>query len=111
MPASATNAALLDAWLQVTAQSYPAETARHLLEERDQFRNPVGHAMREALQALLDVDLGRIPAADAAAPLERLMRIRAVQDLSPGQAIGFVFQLNPLLREWGVKDERSQERH
>ena len=110
MPASATNAALLDAWLQVTAQSYPAETARHLLEERDQFRNPVGYAMREALPALLDVVLGRIPAADAAAPLERLMRIRAVQDLSPGQAIGFVFQLNPLLREWGVKDQALEDR-
>lgn len=101
---------LLDAWMQITAQSYPAETARHLLQEQDPFRNPVGHTMREVLPALLDVVLGRIPEDDAAAPLERLIRIRAVQDLTPGQAIGFLFQLNPLLREQVGKDEAMETR-
>jgi hypothetical protein len=110
MPVPATTAALLDAWLQLTVQWYPAETALHLLEEPDQFRNPVGHAMREALPVLLDVVLGRIPAADATAPLERLIRIRAIQDLTPGQAIGFIFLLNPLLREHVAKDEALQDR-
>jgi hypothetical protein len=111
MPVSATNdSAILDAWIEVTAQSYPAETARHLLEDRDPFRNPVGHAMRETLPTLLDAILGRTPVDNAAAPLERLIRIRAVQHLTPGQAIGFLFQLNPLLRERVGKDQALEDR-
>jgi hypothetical protein len=69
------------------------------MREADPFRNPVGHALREALPALLDVVLGAAPAGGAAAPLDRLIRIRAVQDFTPAQAIGFLFTLKPLLRE------------
>lgn len=111
MPAPATLecSALLDAWLRIAAQAYPPETARHLLQERDPFRNPVGHAMREAFPVLLDVVLGRIPAGDAAATLERLIRIRAVQDFTPGQAVGFLFQLIPLLRERAGRDDALED--
>lgn len=101
---------LLDAWLQVTAESYPPETVRHLLDDQDPFRNPVGHGMREALPALLDVILGNRPAADAVPSLERLIRIRAVQQFTPAQAIGFLFQVKPLLRERFGYDVASEDR-
>lgn len=59
----------------------------------------MGHALRETLPVLLDAVLGRVSVADAAVPLGQLIRIRAVQDLTPGKAVGFLFELYPLLRE------------
>lgn len=99
MALAANTAGILETWLRTTAGSYPAETARHLLDEPDPFRNPVGQAMREGLPVLLDAVLGRVPFEAVAAPLERLIRIRAMQAFTPAQAIGFLLKLIPLLRE------------
>jgi RsbT co-antagonist protein rsbRD N-terminal domain len=86
------RATILAAWLERLGPLAPAA---------DPFRDPVGYTVREALPVLLDVALGSNPVEDAVAPLERLMRIRAVQDLTPAQAVGFLFELKPLLREFG----------
>ena len=99
MAVAATAEEILETWLRATAGSYPAETARHLLDEPDPFRNPVGTAMRETLPVLLDAVLDRVPFDAASAPLERLVRIRAMQDFTPGQAVAFLLNLIPLLRE------------
>lgn len=101
MLATASTSTILQAWLRTTAGD--------LVEEPDEFRNPVGHAFREALPVLLEVALGRLPMERAAGPLERLMRIRAVQDLKPSEAAGFLFELYPLLRDF-VPTAALQER-
>ncbi len=95
---------LLDRWLARALESYSKETVRFLGAEKDSFRNPVGHTLRENLAILLDQVLGRQAPdgfdADAArAALANILRIRAVQELTPSQAVEFVFQLRPLLHE------------
>ena len=37
-------------WLARTLRSYPEATTRFLNQERDAFRNPVGHTFREGLE-------------------------------------------------------------
>ncbi len=86
-------------WIERIFATYPPETARFLAGERDRFANPVGHAVREAaavlVGALWDETTGE--AVDEA--LDRILRIRSVQDLSPSEAVGFVFLLKGVLRE------------
>lgn len=92
---------ILDAWLaNVDQPSAPS----------DPFRNPVGHAIRDVLPALLDVVLGCVPVLEVRAPLERLMRIRAVQDCTPAQAVAFLFALKPLLRDRMGLDAAMEDR-
>jgi hypothetical protein len=110
MAVAANEGDILETWLRATAESYPAETARHLLDEPDPFRNPVGTAMRETLPVLLDAVLDRVPFDAASAPLERLVRIRAMQNFTPGQAVGFLFQLIPLLPESYRADPETEDR-
>ena len=86
--------AILDEWLAATLATYPAQTARVLRELHDPFRNPVGHTLREGLRAVLDALLD---AGDLRAALDPVIRIRAVQDFTPSQAVGFVFALKPIL--------------
>ena len=90
---------LLDRWLARALECYSEETVRFLGAEKDSFRNPVGHTLRENLAILLDQLLGGLEADAARASLANVLRIRAVQDLTPSQAVEFVFQLRPLLRE------------
>ena len=91
--------AIVRAWLARTLETYPERTSRLLAKEPDPFRNPVGHALKEALPALFDELLGAMDAGRLAPLLDGIVRIRAVQDFSPSQAVAFVFLLKQVIRE------------
>jgi hypothetical protein len=90
---------LLEAWLARTMDTYPRQAAQHLRAQRDPFRNPVGQALFEALPVLLDAVLGEIDLEAAGPSLDRIIRIRAVQDFTPAEAVGFLFLLKGVIRE------------
>ena len=90
---------ILDRWLGQALACYSEETVRFLAAEKDPFRNPVGHALRENLGFLLEQVLGEMKPEAAQAALLDIIRIRAVQELTPSQAVQFIFQLRPILRE------------
>lgn len=92
-------------WLEATLASYPPETSRFLLEDKDPFRNPVGQAFKESLPVLVEEVLGEMDAARIDAALERIVKIRAVQDVTPAGAVSFVFLLKPILRD-PAREER-----
>ena len=91
--------AIVRAWLARTLETYPERTARFLAKEQDPFGNPVGQALKEALPALFDELLGAMDAGRLAPLLDGIVRIRAVQDFTAGQAVAFVFLLKQVIRE------------
>ena len=101
--------AVLQRWVELTFQTYPAETAAFLGRQQDRFRNPVGYATRESLRVLLEALLeGNTAeggcATQAAAEVTRkalddIIRIRAVQNFSPADAAGFPLLLKQAVRE------------
>lgn len=102
--------AIADAWLKRTVQTYPERTAKVLLSEADRFRNPAGYALREGIPVLLDAVLGNVDFPAAAPALDELLRIRAVQEFSAGEAVSFIYFLKPLLREMSGRDEKVEDR-
>jgi hypothetical protein len=79
-------------WGDLTLATYPAASAALFLNESDPFRNPVGAVVRRSLAVLLDELLGDTADASAAGDaLDAMVRMRAVQDFTPGRAVGFVF--------------------
>jgi hypothetical protein len=91
--------AILERWIESVIVGYPEDTARFLRRQADRFANPVGASLREGLAGVLD---GVLAGADPGAlepALDRVIRVRAVQGLSPAVAVGFVFELKRLLRE------------
>jgi hypothetical protein len=98
---------ILAQWFERTVASYPPETGRFLRSQREQFTNPVGHAIRQALEALLEGVLRAQPPTDEAKGfLENLIKVRAVQDFSPSQAVAFILALKDiLLRELSSEQE------
>jgi RsbT co-antagonist protein rsbRD N-terminal domain len=91
---------ILEQWIAETIHSYPPSAAPFLAGEDDPFRNPVGHTLRESLTTLFDELRGDMETDRIAPAMDAIIRIRAVQDLTASQAVGFVFLLKPILREF-----------
>ncbi|MFZ0962121.1 MAG: RsbRD N-terminal domain-containing protein [Terriglobia bacterium] len=89
----------LEKWLERTLATYPSQTHRFLHDEKDRFRNPVGHTLREGLATILDELTGEMDPARIGPALESIVRLRAVQDFTPSQAVGFVYLLREVLDE------------
>jgi hypothetical protein len=86
-------------WLEAILRTYPQEGFTFLRSEKDRFSNPVGYTLREEIRVLFESLLDEIPREKAAASLENILKIRAVQDFPPAQAVAFVFLLKDIVRE------------
>lgn len=91
--------AVLDRWFAETAEACSGDASRFLLSEKDRFRNPVGHVLKENLAVLLQELLGEMDPARTAAALGAIGRLHAVQDLTAEKAVGFIFFLRAIMRE------------
>jgi len=98
------KAAIVDRWCDLTLQVYPPESARLMRQEKDRFQNPVGRVTRESLECLFEGLLTGRPAEEMADALDGIVRIRAVQDLSPSAALAFL----PLLR-LAIREELGED--
>ncbi len=85
-------------WLGRVLRGYPGQSAGFLAETQDPFQNPVGHTYRQALGILLEELVLGMDAERVRAALDAIVQIRAVEDIGPGQALEFLFQLKPILR-------------
>lgn len=91
--------AILRAWFQRVIETYPPDTTQFLKSSNDAFANPVGQATRKGLSALFDLFLGDMDATQVRSALDPIIRIRAVQDFKPSQAVVFVLALKAILRD------------
>lgn len=96
------RALILEKWFDLILESYPPDTSHFLRSEKNQFTNPVGHTILKGLEGLFDrVIEGRD--LDSGDPhisfLDNILRIKAIQDFTPSQAISFIFDLKGLIRK------------
>jgi len=93
------RAAILQRWLQLIVDTYPADTARFLLREKDRFLNPVGYTIAQETAVLLDEIARGQNAERLGNSLDNMLRIRAVQEFPPSEAVVFVFLLKKAVRD------------
>ncbi len=90
--------AIVKKWCDITLQTYPKES-RSFFRKKDQFANPVGHTISEGIASMYDALLEADDSVDVAGMLDSIIRIRAIQDFSPSEAVSFVFGLKSVIRE------------
>jgi len=84
-------------WLRLIAETYEARD--FLTRARDRFANPVGFTISRETEAIVDeLCQGNDPERLSSA-LANIIRIRAVQDLRPSEALSFVFHLKKAARD------------
>ena len=90
--------AIADRWLREALTSYSDEAARAFERNQDRFANPVGHALRSGTQAAVEALFDGRDAQAVSACLEDAIKIRAVQQFAPSEALRFVFLLKDAIR-------------
>ncbi len=88
---------ILDDWAERIFASYPAGSKTFLKNNRDPFNNPVGNTIIDQTAILFDQTLGTMDEEAVLKSLDRIIRIRAVQEFSPSQVVAFVFLLKDVL--------------
>jgi hypothetical protein len=95
---AARSGELAQKWADLILGTYPEQTQVVWRKNSDHFTNPVGSAILKSTSELLPLLLSWNDAEAVARSLEQIVKIRAVQDFTPGQALSFVFLLKKLLR-------------
>ncbi len=101
------KSAIVKRWFHAVADSYPPDTARFLKKEKDPFANPVGRTVAKEVEALFDALLEGADPEGVNDFLDRVIRIRAVQDFTPSQAVSFIPLLKGVIREAVAKENRD----
>jgi hypothetical protein len=101
---------IIKKWRDAVIETYPDETRRFIKKEKDQFSNPVGLVLKEEIEILYDELTGAGDRNRISSCLDNIIRVRAVQDFKPSQAIAFVLQLKRLIRE-EVKEQAKENGH
>jgi len=94
-------------WLRVIFDSYPPETAIFLKKEKDRFDNPMGSLISEGIAKLYETLLVEMETDQVLAALDEIIRIRALQNFSPGKALAFIFLLKDVIRQELAKELRE----
>ncbi len=97
------RSAIVNQWFETVVGTYQEETRGPLRRQNAPFANPVGFNTAQGLEGLFEGLLkGMIPA-ETSRFLDGIVRIRAVQDFAPSDALRFIFQLKDVVRkELGV---------
>ncbi len=86
-------------WVLTLFDTYPADAQDFLRNQRNRFANPVGYTFLVATEALFKCLVEEAELEEFHVHMDKIIRIRAVQDFKPSEAISFVFMLKGILRE------------
>jgi hypothetical protein len=100
--------AIIKNWFTLAVETYPPDTASFLKKQKDPFANPVGRTISQGLEALFNELLKEMDYEIITSFLDPIIRIRAIQNFSPAQAVSFIFLLKRAIRE-NIKKEALEE--
>jgi len=90
--------AIVRRWLDGVLATYGEDTSAVFRRQKDPFANPVGHSLRVATRGIFDALLDGMDDQRICQYLHEIVKIRAVQQFSASQAVGFVFGLKEAVR-------------
>jgi len=93
------RSAIQQRWLQLTLETYPKDTLRFLKKQKNRFANPVGSTISKEIENIYEELLKGIDVERVSPILERIIKIRAIQDFTPSQAVSFIFLLKRVIQE------------
>ena len=99
---------LLNAWFGEMLHSYPEESRKYFKKIKSEFTNPVGANLYHSLESLLHTLLSDAPDADKVnEEVNMILRIKAVQEVLPSQAVSFVPALKQVVESICGKELRA----
>jgi hypothetical protein len=91
-------------WLELVVKTYAPDAAQFIKKHPDPFTNPIGSTFSKGLPILFDQLLSGLDAVTVKMHLDPIIRIRAVQNYTPSQAVAFISALKNIIRN-NIKKE------
>jgi hypothetical protein len=90
---------IVERWGHAVLSSYPSDAAILFRKQQDPFANPIGASVRKGTRGTFQAILNGMDTEELRSHLDTMIRVRAVQDFTPSQALSFVFALRSIVRE------------
>jgi len=103
--------AIVAKWFERVLETYPLEMQGFFRQQGDRFANPVGSTIFAALEGLFAELLGKGDYEKTRSLLDNILRIRAIQNFSPSQAVVFLPLLKGVLKEEIGEEVRQNRLH
>ena len=102
--------AIVKKWFETVLDTYHEDARGPMRRQAAQFTNPVGFNISQGTEGLFDALLQGMLPDTVSTFLDSIIRIRAIQDFSPSQALAFIFQLKKIIRAELGKDQIQDRR-
>lgn len=93
------RSAIVSQWFETVVGTYHEETRGSLRKQNAPFANPVGFNTAQGLEGLFDGLLKGMLPSETSRFLDGIVRIRAVQEFAPSEALRFIVQLKDVVRK------------
>jgi hypothetical protein len=100
------RSSIIKNWTTRIFDTYASETSSFLSKDKDQFSNPVGFTISANAEKIVDEIISVRDLTSIKILLIDILKIRAVQDFTPSEAVGFI---NPLKDV--IKNELKNDLH
>jgi hypothetical protein len=102
------RSSIIKNWTIRIFDSYASETSSFLAKDRDQFSNPVGFIISANAEKIIDEIISNRDLTSIKVLLIDILKIRAVQEFTPSEAVGFIYPLKDVIKS-ELKAELSEE--
>ena len=99
---------ILEKWIDRALADYHEDAASFFKKQKNQFANPLGFNTSNSLTKIFNVLCKDCHISEADKELEDIIKIRAVQDFSPAQALSFFYDLKLIIRDECITDESGE---
>ncbi len=86
-------------WFQEVLEIYPKQSRSLIGGVADRFSNPIGFTLSEGIEEIFSVLVGEKSLAEIDPALERLIKLRALQEADQAGPLGFLFSLKKIVRK------------
>jgi len=100
---------VLKQWFDLILETYPEATASFLKNQNAQTRNPVTQSIYEGIEGIFNGLINEAYAGKINIYLDNIIRVRAIQDFSPSEAVSFIFSLKEVIRKQLEKEIYDQK--
>ncbi|MEN2986349.1 MAG: RsbRD N-terminal domain-containing protein [Thermodesulfovibrionaceae bacterium] len=100
---------IIDKCFDLTISTYPEQSRIFLRERKRQFTNPVGYTLYHGIERIIDKIIAQESLENFIPPLEEIIRVRAVQDFIPSEAVGFIFLIKEAIYSLIYKEAKYNE--
>jgi hypothetical protein len=93
------KSSIVSKWTEMTLDTYASESSKFLKSEKNQFSNPVGKTICKNISSIYDEIINNESSDEISSLLCDIIKIRAIQDFSPSQAVEFIFLLKNIIQD------------